>query len=1303
MIGSHIKGRYRLEARIGKGGWSEVFEGTDLEQSRPVVVKIHRLGGESSQAEKMLLFQREAITLLELNHDHIVRMLDFGEDQGRCFIAMEHDHGITLQHYLTSHEWPTMTEIIRLMIQLAGALQYVHERGIIHQDLKPSNIILRNRRIDYCKIVDFGCVMLKHLLFQDKRHVIMGTFPYISPEQLGAQASEVDARSDLYALGVMFYELLSGIKPFASESTPLPLRTRRYTTVPPPSQINPLVPEVLDRITMKLIHREPPERYQSTASLLMDLDQYQQLSIRTVGSPFFKIGALDYRPDLTLNIPLIGREEEISTLHERLLQAAQGQGALITLGGETGAGKTRLLEELKRLTKPLECAYLFAKCSDTCLNYPYYPLLQIFQDYMEYLLSLPEPEAQLHYQAIREHLSQFYAEISNIAPAMIKHLNPHGEVDVGDPTTRMPQFLERIGQFFAAVATVGKPLVLVIEDIHWADPSTLQLLQTIAPIIIHRSRVFIIVSYRSEEVEDRPQLKSCLTHLRHQPSGVVALMVSPLKPQKVWDFVSGILSEESEGFRDLMQILSEFSRGNPLYIIETIRAFVDEGIIVYRGGHWIIESSRIVTPVVGITLADIILTRMRHLSAECKNTLISASCIGRSFSRRLLEEITGKPPARLNSEVEEAISSRLIIRRKVLEGDDLAFSHDKIYETFYSSIDPAQRQKLHLHIARTLESGSDTVLRQNVYALAHHYLRGHDEAKAFDFSLQAGILAQKSQAMHQAAEFYEQALALLQRLPEQEKKETEIRVRLADACVITGNYGQAIDNYHKVMAGVTDNVVLAMLERKIGNVHFRRGKLRQAIEHFNAGLKYLGGGYSTKRLKALLVGALYFLANFIGRLVPRTLRLGRFRHRRDELRELIALYDLSAMTLFWVDVNLAVETQVKSRYYASLLGRSPELGRAYDLFACSLVRLSMTPLAFRQFAKSRKISLEINDQLAQGNNLYFHGIAHQWAGQNQKGVAKLQEAIKVHERIGALFELELDYTSLAQCLMRLGQYDRACDYILKSKSIAEAVKDYRGIADAFYELAEYFCYRGNFEEARQNVALCFQYADKNENPLLYAVGKRVLGKILISEGRLPEAIEALEESRKVEAGRWFLGEYALDTYIYLGEAYLSLIDRRPELKLKEKRKYLTRVAGLLQYCKRESRSSKNYQGPTLRLQALLLQHQNQPWRARRTFEKAIRVMTRRQQKHELALTMLRLAQLVEQVDPPYAKVVYSEADVLFAECNLPNPLKRALERREAIIEKSAAGARETTPHRVPGAEAEAEKDTVVVPAKNKSP
>jgi tetratricopeptide (TPR) repeat protein len=411
-----------------------------------------------------------------------------------------------------------------------------------------------------------------------------------------------------------------------------------------------------------------------------------------------------------------------------------------------------------------------------------------------------------------------------------------------------------------------------------------------------------------------------------------------------------------------------------------IRSLIDDQVIVQSENQWQIHTDQIHQPIIGTTLVDIILRRISHLSEQCNRVLTTASCIGRSFSLDVLVRIDETSVEQIDKSIEEGLLSRLILRQPGPQGEQFMFAHDKIHETFYQNIQDNRKRDLHLRIAQAIEKDQKGDPGKAVYALAFHFAQGGEIAKAFDYSFKAGISSFQALAMHQASKFFETALSLHSRLGLPAPLELEIRERLADASTIVGDYERAIENYKNIMPRIQDKTHQGKLEGKIGAVHLRKGEMTTAIEHFTAGLKYFRKGIARTRIGSIAT-ILWFLGRFtFGSLIPGSIRRKRYGSNIDRLKEIISLYQHSTLSLFWVDFLQSFECYLKNRVYAGIYGNSPELARALNESAIAWTATLLKRPALFALRKSKRMCIDLNDQLALAENHYYHGLVLQWDG-----------------------------------------------------------------------------------------------------------------------------------------------------------------------------------------------------------------------------------------------------------------------------------------------------------------------------------
>jgi serine/threonine protein kinase len=377
LPGTTLLGKYKITGLLGEGGMSFVYQARDLESCRDVAVKIMKSNLTSTYFDDLIRFKREIDIVSRLNHPGVVRVYETGEYENLPFLVMELLPGQSLADLLRSNYRFRIDETLEIVQQLAEILDYVHSRSIIHRDLKPANIFINNsvekREV---KIIDFGLSFLLELkAIRDERQ-ITGTFGYMSPEATGILKRRVDERSDLYSVGVIFYQLLAGAPPFnAAEAREL---IHQQTALTPQKirTFNPLIPETLERIVMKLLMKDPDLRYQSAQGLLSDLKRCDR------GEADFIIGEKDPAVKLSFQSSLVGRDNEFNKLVELFNQARNNQGSICLIAGEPGIGKSRLIEDFGLFVSAQKGLFVHGKCFYYQSKTPYQPFKDIIDDYL---------------------------------------------------------------------------------------------------------------------------------------------------------------------------------------------------------------------------------------------------------------------------------------------------------------------------------------------------------------------------------------------------------------------------------------------------------------------------------------------------------------------------------------------------------------------------------------------------------------------------------------------------------------------------------------------------------------------------------------------------------------------------------------------------------------------------------------------------------------------------------------------------------------------------------------------------------
>src|SRR3984957_1129938 len=737
-------GPYKVEAPIGKGGMGEVYRARDTRLGRPVAIKV--VGAERAQRPDFRTrFQREAQATAALNHPHICALYDVGEHEGASYLVMEYVEGQTLESRLREGPLP-LDQLLPRAAEVSQALAAAHGRGIIHRDLKPANLMLTPAGV---KVLDFGFAKFTgpeaSAMDATAAHTILGTPAYMSPEQ--TRGEELDPRSDLFSFGCVLYEAATGVRPFRGSSLPDILREVVSGHPPAPSSLRPELPPGWDSILTRTMAKDRDRRYQSAADLFSALEGLR-------GSVPQGLPRMEERePD-----PVFGREKELGKLEGLLRSAVQGTGTVVLVSGEPGIGKTALTRMFVYQVKKNNADLILAR--GACVEQ--YGAGEAYLPFLDVLGSLLQSSGRERMVALlRRHAPtwclQFPAVFSS--GAMDQLLREA----TGATKDRM---LRELGDALAAL-TAEMPVLLVLEDMHWTDPASVDMLRQLAERA-HGQRLLLVVTARPEDIEcNNPTLKKCYAEM-HARGLCEEIALQVLRVQDVAAYLDAHFAPNE--FPDgLASVIHSKSEGHPLTFTRAIQILDERCDIVRTNGAWKLkqplEQMELDVPV---SVRSMIEKKVGLLSDGQRQALQYASIEGQVFTSTVLAVLLEADELDLEERL-DAIGKlhRLIHAEGEEELPDgsvatiYRFTH-ALYQNFlYDQLLSKRRVLLHRRAGETLERVYGGQHARVAGALATHFERGRDFAKAIVFLIQAGDTALSRYANAEAVSLFSRGLELV--------------------------------------------------------------------------------------------------------------------------------------------------------------------------------------------------------------------------------------------------------------------------------------------------------------------------------------------------------------------------------------------------------------------------------------------------------------------------------------------------------------------------------------------------------------
>jgi class 3 adenylate cyclase/tetratricopeptide (TPR) repeat protein len=1001
-------GKYEILEKLGQGGMGAVYKAKDTKLNRFVALKF--LSRElTGHPEFKKLFTQEAQAASATEHQNICTIYEIDETAaGQIYIGMALYQGETVKDKIQRGPLP-LEGALDIVTQLTQGLSQAHGRAIIHRDIKPANIMVTSEGV--IKILDFGLAKLGGLSDLTKTGQVVGTVVYMSPEQ--ARGENVDHRTDLWSVGAVFYQMLTGRLPFKGDRAEAYIHSLLNDQPVPPSAFRDDIPEEAEDIILKCLAKSPQGRYDSADGLLTDLaklksalarraaqlasgqvsgpertreterrlatvmfaeivgyaemlksldvedapqvirrcltmlssscTQYggkvdklaenvmmvvfgvprsledapkkainaaiemrenlarfnhdealkRPLAIRIgihtgmviagplgpgdtheysiMGEPVelalqlkdasspgeIAVGALTYRytknefdyqelkplvqkerkgfisayrllsaearvyrapfgSDRMIFSEMVGRHGELDKLKLLILKAINGEGAVVSIIGEAGIGKSRLIAELAQQDEMKRVNFLLGRALSFGQNLSFHPLIDILKSWAgitddDTALSSSQKLERAIQKVYPEGVEDVYPFIATLMSIKLSGARAEriGAV-VGESLEKL--IMKSFRELLVHAAAV-RPMVFVIEDLHWADLSSIELLGSLYRLA-ENSRILFINVFRPDYEETSERL---LKTIRTRYAKLATeIYLEPLDGGQCETLVSNLL--HTKDLPDhIMGLIAKQAEGNPFFIEEVARSFIDDGIVEKKDGHFYI-TDKIDSVVIPETIHDVIMARVDKLDEQTKSLLKIASVIGRYFFHSILAAVA-QSIREIDDKLEYLKEIQLIRERRYRAELEYLFKHALARESIYSSILLKTRKSLHLSIAQAIEGVFADRLNEFYGMLALHYSLGEDLVKAEEYLVKAGEEALKAAASSEAIHYYQEALRV----------------------------------YLHTHGNRTDPERIAVLEKNIGLAFLHRGRLVDAVAHLDKALALWGWKRPRFRLQALLI------------------------------------------------------------------------------------------------------------------------------------------------------------------------------------------------------------------------------------------------------------------------------------------------------------------------------------------------------------------------------------------------------------------------------------------------------------------
>ncbi|WP_275999178.1 helix-turn-helix transcriptional regulator [Aneurinibacillus migulanus] len=762
--------------------------------NHPVIIKMGK--SEAYSAADAAHYIAEFEVVREMHMQGITKPLSL-ERRGTSYILVSEDvAGMTLRSYLTEHR-PSIEEFLQIAIRLAGVVEQLHQSSIIHRDLKPDTIMIETQAMQVC-LIDFGNAVFVSVYDQiQNTDTLQGELAYVSPEMTGRLNRPVDYRTDLYSLGIIFYEMLAGQHPFQAYD---PIEWIHAHIARTPISIEVLIPEVphaVSEIIMKLISKNAEERYQSAYSLQADLEHCLTQWMATETVTDFPLGQSEGIGIFQVNPDLYGRGSELAFIEDTYRCACLGSTEVILISGPAGIGKTTLVREIRQTLAGKQGYFIAGKFEQLYRDIPYAPLVEAFRELVRQILSEDEGRILKWKKKLGNALGLNAAVITDVIPEVKMLVGNVPPVEVLSPAEARHRFQLVFRNFIQVFTHKDCPLILFLDDLQWADSASLAMIHSF--VTDPESECLLLIgAYRDYDVSHMHPFTLKMEEIKQSGVGVHQLLLSALTHADLNHMVADTLRSVPEHTATLTDLLYAKTAGNPFYFKQLFKSIYNEKMLVYslEQRTWKWDAERIQSKETAADLLDFMLRKIKKLPNRVQVVLSWASCLGSQFDFELLAKVGNLSFDELASDLWIGVREGLVFPVEHIAGSNgmksennqvkdglgtalwhewrgaqrkfrFGFLHDRIQQAAYSLLNEEERQRFHWKVGRCLlEENENSIFAADLFEQAKHLNLGAvyitkdaERLRVMKINLTAGRKARSASAYDAAVRLFREGAA----------------------------------------------------------------------------------------------------------------------------------------------------------------------------------------------------------------------------------------------------------------------------------------------------------------------------------------------------------------------------------------------------------------------------------------------------------------------------------------------------------------------------------------------------------------
>jgi len=1208
--------RFELGSLLKRGNGVETYAGVDNENGALVIVKMvdtrHVIPAVRTRLE------HEARVLERLDTAQFCRVVASGRQGDYFYLVQPHLPGETLAARL-SHGALSVEDTLSIASDVLESLRLVHEAGILHRDIKPTNILVRGDvSIEGADLIDFGLARSSDL-DASLRDDSVGTARYLAPCVAGLIKAEIDQRADLYSLGVVLFECLAGHPPFDGDSVGEVLRQHLNAEVPKLRAGGVVVPSAIDGLIQRMLAKDPQTRYQSAASVAADISNIQSQLFRGIPEPVLTLGIND-RLEVLTEPTFVGRVEELAHLANLLTETQAGRGGLVLVEAESGTGKTRLLDELALQAVQAGLWVLRGRGVDQAAVRPF----QVFDGVVSEIVAAESDETRT--RGIRERIGDWAPSTVAALPALGTIFGQVGHAHLGPEAFGEARNIDALSALLDTLGQGDRPALVLLDDCQWVDDMTIELLRRWqtdrGPA--DRRYVLVVVAFRSEEVSTDSALRM------HEPLATLVL-----QPFGAADIEALCASMAGALPPTALSTIARLADGSPFMASAILRGMVESGALRETEEGWTVEAEPMQHVQTSRRAAAFLAQRFDLLGSGALEVLSVGAILGKEFNLDLAAVLAGYT----NDEVTETL--REARHRSILWIDEVegtcSFAHDKLREALLDRLEPEQRRQLHQRAAETIELTDPA----RVFEIAFHFDAAGDPVSALPYALVAAEQARQQHALEASVRHYRIAERATQDLGAQ-ADDTQLALiaeGLGDVLTLQGDYAEAIEQLERAHSLTADRMDRAGIEAKLGNVAFKRGDQAMASQYLEGALRDLGRWVPRNGVSVFLATLGEVVVQFLHTLMPR-LFVGR-RSPEGKEREFAAIRMYGRLTyIYWFSAGTfpCAWAHLRELNLAERYPASPELAQAYSTHAPVMTMIPWFRRGLAYAQRSIAIRRDLGDVWGEGQSLNFYGVVLYASSRYRECIEACGESMRLLKHTGDQWEQNTAAWHQAFSHYRLGELETAVELARDVYASASAIGDTTsaGITLSGWSRAGV----GNIPESLIATELARDLGDAHTTTeVLLADGVRLLYK-----GQVDAAVDRLEQARAGVKEAGLRQEYVAPVRPWLSTALRMRVEAIDAHGPRDRARQLRRAARMARSADLVSRSYRNNRPHSLRERALIANLQGRSSRANRLLARSLVLANEQGALYEASLTRVAMARLAVVNGRPDASIELADAE-----------------------------------------------------------